>query len=101
MEDKILESLLESNRKMSEISNLRDDFKEQRHKVEKHSEEIAVLKSYTEGLWSALETEKKLNRDRQLDFSKLLDDKINTIFKIAFIVASVVSFIISFLLEFI
>lgn len=101
LNEKLLEALLDANRKMAEMGKMQEmilaEQKSNREKSEEHSRDIAVLQSSYKSLGETLDGEKKLNRDRQLDFSKLLDDKMDTIYRMASIIASVISLAISIL----
>lgn len=102
MEKEILELLLQATSKLAEVNQaqkaLADDLKEKTKELEKHGKEIAVLEVSLQSIDKGLETEKKLNRDRQIDLSKLLDDKMENIYRIASIIAFIISLISSILL---
>lgn len=101
MDDKLLEALIDANRKLAEIENSyessQQEIKRLREKIEEYGQQIAVLQNSFKNLGETIDGERKLNRDRQLDFSKLLDDKMDTIYRMASVIASVVSLAISIL----
>lgn len=102
MEKEILELLLDATSKLAEVNQaqkaLAEDLKEEAKELEKHNKDIAVLEVSLKSVDRGLETEKKLNRDRQVDFSKLLDDKMENIYRMASIIAFIISLISSILL---
>jgi hypothetical protein len=102
MEKEILELLLDATSKLAEVNQaqkaLAEDLKEKAKELEKHGKDIAVLEVSLKSVDRGLETEKKLNRDRQVDFSKLLDDKMENIYRMASIIAFIISLISSILL---
>lgn len=102
MEKEILELLLDATSKLAEVNQaqkaLAEDLKEKTKELEKHGKDIAVLEVSLKSVDRGLETEKKLNRDRQVDFSKLLDDKMENIYRMASIIAFIISLISSILL---
>lgn len=102
MDEKLLELLMQASSKLAEVNqaqmNLAEDLRNTAEKLEKHGKEIAVLEVSLKGLDKGLEQEKKLNRDRQVDFSKLLDDKMETIYRMASIIAFIISLVCSILL---
>ena len=102
MEKEILELLLDATSKLAEVNQaqkaLAEDLKEKAKGLEKHGKDIAVLEVSLKSVDRGLETEKKLNRDRQVDFSKLLDDKMENIYRMASIIDFIISLISSILL---
>ena len=102
MDEKLLELLMQASSKLAEVNqaqmNLAEDLRNTAEKLEKHGKEIAVLEVSLKSLDKGLEHEKKLNRDRQVDFSKLLDDKMETIYRMASIIAFIISLVCSILL---
>lgn len=102
MEKEILELLLDATSKLAEVNQaqkaLAEDLKEKAEELEKYGKDIAVLEVSLKSVDRGLETEKKLNRDRQVDFSKLLDDKMENIYRMASIIAFIISLISSILL---
>lgn len=102
MDEKLLELLMQASSKLAEVNqaqmNLAEDLRNTAEKLEKHGKEIAVLEVSLKSLDKGLEQEKKLNRDRQVDFSKLLDDKMETIYRMASIIAFIISLVCSILL---
>lgn len=103
-EDKLLEALLESTSNCAEIKHSQErDMKEidvVREKLELQGKSIAFLEASLKGLGESLDQERKLNRDRQLDFSKLLEDKIGTLYKGVSILTAVISLVISLIHNF-
>lgn len=98
-EEKLLEALLKASSDMAEFKHFQDrhltEFDSLRNKVEESNRKIATLEASLKGLGDMLESERKLNRDRQLDASKLLDDKIGTIYKMVSVITTVISLVIS------
>lgn len=103
-EDKLLEALLESTSNCAEVKHSQErDMKEiytVREKLELQGKNIAFLEASLKGLGESLDQERKLNRDRQLDFSKLLEDKIGTLYKGVSILTAVISLVISLIHNF-
>ena len=71
-----------------------------REKLELQGKNIAFLEASLKGLGESLDQERKLNRDRQLDFSKLLEDKIGTLYKGVSILTAIISLVISLIHNF-
>lgn len=96
----IVRNLLDSTTALAESKALQDrlshDLDICNHKLDAQNVEIATLKANLKGLGDVLENERRLNRDRQVDGSKLLDDKVNTIYKMVSIIATTISLVISF-----
>ena len=105
MDEKILEALLKNAGSIAEISHFQQrhtqEFDTLRDKVDVNTRDIASLIAHLKGIGDSLENERKLNRDRQLDFSKLLDDKIGTLYKGVSVIATIISLFISFVHGFI
>ena len=105
MDEKILDALMKNAGSIAEITHFQQrhtqEFDSLRQKVYENTKSMASMQAYLEGLSNTLESERKLNRDRQLDFSKLLDDKIETLYKWVSIIAAIISLFISFIHSFI
>lgn len=103
-EDKLLEALLKSTSDCAEIKHSQErDIKEidaVREQLELQGKNIAFLEASLKGLGESLDQERKLNRDRQLDFSKLLEDKIGTLYKGVSILTAIISLVISLIHNF-
>lgn len=100
-EDKVLESLLKVTEKLTaleaQVTRASHDLEVCREKIETNKSDIASLTVGQKSLGVSLDNERKLNRDRQVDTSKLLDDKMDTIYKGVSILTTVISLVISFL----
>lgn len=100
-DEKLLETLLKVTEKFSamegQITRISHDLDVCREKIESNKSDIASLQTGQKSLGVSLDNERKLNRDRQVDNSKLLDDKIDTIYKGVSILTTVISLVISFL----
>lgn len=98
-QEKVLEALLKATSDMAEFKHFQErhlhEFDTLRGKVENSNTKLATLEASLKGLGEMLESERKLNRDRQLDASKLLDDKIGTIYKMVSVITTVISLVIS------
>lgn len=105
MDEKILEALMKNAASLAEMEHFQkrhtQEFDTLRDKVDGNTKDLASLQAYLKGISDTLESERKLNRDRQLDFSKLLDDKIETLYKWVSIIATIISLFISFIHSFI
>lgn len=105
MDEKILEALMNNASKLAEVTHFQQrhtqEFDTLRDKVDENIKQLASLQAQLKGVSDTLESERKLNRDRQLDFSKLLDDKIETLYKWVSIIATIISLFISFIHSFI
>lgn len=105
MDEKILEALMNNASKLAEATHFQQrhtqEFDTLRDKVDENIKQLASLQAQLKGVSDTLESERKLNRDRQLDFSKLLDDKIETLYKWVSIIATIISLFISFIHSFI
>ena len=98
-DEKLLEALLKATRDTAELKHFQErhvsEFDTLREKVEESNRKLATLEASLKGLGDMLESERKLNRDRQLDASKLLDDKVGTIYKMVSVITTVISLVIS------
>ena len=99
MDEKVLEALLNATKGIAEINHYQErnvkELDSLRQKMEEQGMSIATLEASLKGLGDSLDSEKKLNRDRQLDASKLLDDKIDTLYKGVSILTATISIVIS------
>lgn len=99
MDEKVLEALLNATKGIAEINHYQErnvkELDNLRQKMEEQGMRIATLEASLKGLGDSLDSEKKLNRDRQLDASKLLDDKIDTLYKGVSILTATISIVIS------
>lgn len=105
MDEKILEALMKNAGSLAEATHFQQrhtqEFDFLRNKVDENTKQLASLQAQLKGVSDTLESERKLNRDRQLDISKLIDDKIETLYKWVSIIATIISLFISFVHSFI
>lgn len=102
--DETLETLLKANATITKgkliLERLTHELDTNNGKIEKLSIDLATLTATVRGLEDVVENERKLNRDRQVDTSKLLDDKINNIYKMVSVIATSISIVISLIHNF-
>ena len=94
-DDKVIEALLKYASEVAELKTLKERHIYLRTRVDECANKLASLEASLKGLGDVLESERKLNRDRQVDISKLIDDKVSNIYKMVSVITTVISLIIS------